>query len=78
MTATMATMGFLPLAMRRVNRPGFSSRVLQKFAWDFAERLSWEDTFTAEYVALAQVAATLVPVASYEEMPRVPPVLRSP
>jgi hypothetical protein len=67
-------------------------RVLQKVAWDFAERLGWEDTFTAEYLALtklqadafvtldpalAQVAATLVPVASYEEMLGVRPDQRS-
>jgi predicted nucleic acid-binding protein len=58
-------------------------RVLKSFAWSFAERLGWEDTFTAEYLAvtkrqadafvtldpaLAQVAAALGPAASYEEM----------
>lgn len=69
--------------MRALNIRLLGDRVLQHFAWSFAERLGWEDTFTAEYVALtklqadafvtldpelAQVAATLVPVASYGEM----------
>ena len=69
--------------MRSLNIRLLGDRVLQNFAWNFAERLGWEDTFTAEYVALtklqadafvtldpalAQVAATLVPVASFDEM----------
>jgi predicted nucleic acid-binding protein len=69
--------------MRALNIRLLGDRVLQKFAWDFAERLGWEDTFTAEYVALtklqadafvtldqglARVAGTLVPVASYDQM----------
>jgi len=69
--------------MRALNIRLLGDRVLQNLAWTFAERLGWEDTFTAEYVALtklqadafvtldpelARVAATLVPVASYDEM----------
>lgn len=69
--------------MRSLNIRLLGDRVLQKFAWDFAERLGWEDTLTAEYVALtklqadafvtldprlARVVGTLVPVATYEEM----------
>ncbi len=57
--------------------------MLQNLAWNFAERLGWEDTFTAEYLALTKLqadafvtldpdlalaAATLVPVATYDEM----------
>lgn len=69
--------------MRALNIRLLGDRVLQSFAWSFAEQLGWEDTFTAEYVALTKLqadalvtldpnlshaAATLVPVASYEEM----------
>ena len=69
--------------MRALNIRLLGDRVLQNFAWDFAERLGWDDTFTAEYVALtklqadafvtldsdlARVAATLVPVSLYDEM----------
>ncbi len=69
--------------MRALNIRLLGDRVLQKFAWDFAEQLGWEDTYTAEYLALtklqadafvtldpdlAQAVATLVPVASYDEM----------
>ena len=69
--------------MRALNIRLLGDRVLQNFAWRFAERLGWEHTFTAEYVALtklqadafatlnpdlARAAATLVPVASYDEM----------
>ncbi|PWK62026.1 type II toxin-antitoxin system VapC family toxin [Roseicyclus mahoneyensis] len=69
--------------MRALNIRLLGDRVLQNFAWNFAERLGWDDTFTAEYVALtklqadafvtldpdlARAAATLVPVASYDEM----------
>ncbi|MEE6281708.1 type II toxin-antitoxin system VapC family toxin [Georgenia sunbinii] len=58
-------------------------RVLQRTAWDIAERLSWPDTLTAEYLALtrlqadafttldpelAKVAATVVPVATLEDV----------
>ena len=32
-------------------------RVLQRAAWKFAERLGWEDTFVAEYVALTRLQA---------------------
>jgi len=69
--------------MRRLNIRMLGDRTLQNVSWNVAERLGWEDTFTAEYVALtklqadafvtldprlAQAAATLVPVASYDEM----------
>lgn len=69
--------------MRALNIRLLGDRVLQKFAWDFAERLGWEDTLTAEYVALtklqadafvtldpdlARAAGSLVPLASFEEM----------
>lgn len=69
--------------MRTLNIRLLGDRVLQKLAWDFAERLGWEDTLTAEYVALTKLqadafvtldprlrraAGTLVPVASYGEM----------
>jgi predicted nucleic acid-binding protein len=69
--------------MRALNIRLLGDRVLQKFAWDYAERLRWEDTYMAEYVALtklqadalvtldpdlARAAGPLVPVASYEEM----------
>jgi predicted nucleic acid-binding protein len=32
-------------------------RVLQKVAWDVAERLGWADTFRAEYIALTLLQA---------------------
>jgi predicted nucleic acid-binding protein len=32
-------------------------RVLQRTAWDIADRLGWADTYDAEYVALAQLQA---------------------
>ena len=32
-------------------------RVLQRAAWRLAEQLGWEDTFDAEYVALARLQA---------------------
>ena len=69
--------------MRALNIRLLGDRVLQNLAWNFAEQLGWEDTFTAEYLALTKlqadafvtldlhlgrVAATLVPVASYDEM----------
>ncbi len=69
--------------MRALGIRLLGDRVVQKFAWDFAERLGWGDTFTAEYLALtklqadalvtldpalARAARTLVPVASYAEM----------
>jgi len=31
--------------------------VLQGHAWKVAERLGWDDTFTAEYIALTQLQA---------------------
>ena len=79
--------------MRALNIRLLGDRVLQNFAWSFAERLGWEDTFTAEYLALtklqadafvtldpelAQVAATLVRVASYDELLGRRPVQPSP
>jgi predicted nucleic acid-binding protein len=69
--------------MRALNIRLLGDRVLQNFAWDFAERLGWEDTLTAEYVALTRLqadafvtldpdlalaAGTLVPVVSFDEM----------
>lgn len=69
--------------MRALGIRLLGDRVLQKLAWDFAERLGWEDTFTAEYVALtklqadafvtldprlAAAARTLVPIAPYEAL----------
>jgi predicted nucleic acid-binding protein len=32
-------------------------RVLQQVAWKIADQLGWDDTFTAEYVALTQLQA---------------------
>ncbi len=69
--------------MRALNIRFLGDRVLQRFAWDIAETLGWEDTLAAEYLALtrlqadalvmldpasARTAATLVPVASYANM----------
>jgi predicted nucleic acid-binding protein len=69
--------------MRALNIRLLGDRALQKFAWDIAELLRWEDTYMAECVALtklqtdafvtvdpglARAAARLVPIASYEEM----------
>lgn len=69
--------------MRALDIRLLGDRVLQNVAWTVAERLGWEDTFTAEYVALtklqadafvtldpelARSAAPLVPVASYGDM----------
>ena len=41
--------------MRALNIRLLGDRVLQNFAWNFSERLGWEDTFTAEYVALTKL-----------------------
>lgn len=69
--------------MRALNIRLLGDRVLQKFAWDFADQLNWPDTLTAEYVSLtklqadalvtldpelARAAGALVPVASYGAM----------
>lgn len=58
-------------------------RVLQRAAWQVATHFEWPDTYTAEYIALtrlqadafvtldpelARTAATLVPVATVEEL----------
>ena len=58
-------------------------RVLQRCAWDMAERLGWEDTGPAEYVALTRLQADafvtldaelarrldgIVPLARYDEL----------
>lgn len=40
--------------MRVLNIRLLGDRVLQKFAWDMAEKLGWEDTLTAEYLALTE------------------------
>lgn len=60
-------------------------RVLQRVAWDIADQLGWPDTLVAEYLALTRLqadafvtlddalsrtAATVVPVATYEELLR--------
>lgn len=37
--------------MRALNIRLLGDRLLQNFACNFAERLGWKDTFTAEYVA---------------------------
>jgi len=75
--------------MRALNIRLLGDRVLQSAAWDVAERLGWDDTFAAEYVALtrlqadalvtldpalANAARTLVPVASWGQMMSTPPV----
>ena len=69
--------------MRALNIRLLGDRVLQNLAWTFAERLGWEDTFTAEYLALTRLqadafvtldpdlaagAGTLVPIASYDAL----------
>lgn len=69
--------------MRALKIRLLGDRVLQKTAWDVADRLGWEDTFAAEYVALAtlqadalvtgdtalaEAVAGVVPVAPYEAM----------
>lgn len=69
--------------MRALNIRLLGDRVLQKFAWDYAEKLDWEDTFTAEYIALtrlqadalvtldpalARAAGAHVPIATYETL----------
>lgn len=69
--------------MRSLNIRLLGDRILQKFAWDIAEKLGWEDTLTAEYVTLTKLQAdafvtldadlarsvgSLVPLASFEEM----------
>jgi len=41
-------------------------RVLQRRAWDVAERLGWADTFVAEYVALTQLQADALITTSRE------------
>ena len=35
----------------------FGDRVLQNVAWKIAAQLAWNDTFTAEYIALTQLQA---------------------
>lgn len=58
-------------------------RVLQQTAWRIAEQLGWPDTFVAEYLALtrlqadalvvrdaalAQIARSVIPVASFDDL----------
>lgn len=43
--------------MRALNIRLLGDRVLQKVALDIAGELGWEDSFTAEYVALARLQA---------------------
>jgi predicted nucleic acid-binding protein len=60
-------------------------RVLQSVAWKVAEKLGWQDTFVAEYIALtelqadafvtidatlAKTAGRIVPVASIDDLLR--------
>lgn len=69
--------------MRELKIRFLGDRVLQSAAWEIAERLGWEDRFTAEYIALtelqpdalvtldpdlARIARTLVRNASYGEL----------
>lgn len=41
-------------------------RVLQQLAWKFAERLGWNDTFVAEYLALTSLQADALVVRDSE------------
>ncbi len=69
--------------MRALKIRLLGDRVLQKTAWDLADRLGWEDTLGAEYVALAILQADalvtldqalarslagVVPVAPYDAL----------
>lgn len=58
--------------MRALNIRLLGDRLLQNFAWYFAERLAFTklqaDAFVTLDPGLAEAAATLVPVASYDEM----------
>jgi predicted nucleic acid-binding protein len=71
--------------MRSLNIRLLGDRVLQKVAWDVAEKLGWADTLTAEYVALTKLQADafvtlddalarslqgIVPLAAFEDMTR--------
>jgi predicted nucleic acid-binding protein len=69
--------------MRTLDIRLLGDRVLQRLAWDIAERLGWADTLTAEYLALTKLQADafvtldadlalavdgIVPLASFEQM----------
>lgn len=43
--------------MRSLRIRLLGDRVLQKVAWDVATQLDWEDTLTAEYIALTKLQA---------------------
>jgi predicted nucleic acid-binding protein len=43
--------------MRSLRIRLLGDRVLQSVSWKVADRLGWADTFTAEYVAVAQLQA---------------------
>ena len=43
--------------MRALKIRLLGDRVLQKVAWDLAEELGWDDTLSAEYVALTRLQA---------------------
>ena len=38
--------------------------VLQKVAWEVADRLGWDETYDAEYIALTKLEADGAPVAA--------------
>lgn len=69
--------------MRRLSIRLLGDRVLQQTAWRIAEQLGWPDTFVAEYLALtrlqadalvvrdaalAQIARSVIPVASFDDL----------
>ncbi len=43
--------------LRRLRIRLLGDRVLQRVAWQMAERLGWPDTYAAEYLALTQLQA---------------------
>lgn len=51
-------------------------RVLQRVAWEVAERLGWHDTFVAEYVALTKLQGDLLITTSGEFAASVRDVVR--
>lgn len=69
--------------LRRLSIRLLGDRVLQQTAWRIAEQLGWPDTFVAEYLALtrlqadalvvrdaalAQIARSVIPVASFDDL----------
>ena len=45
--------------MRSLKLRLLGDRVLQRVAWDIAERLEWPDTYQAEYLALTRLQADI-------------------